>query len=236
MASRADTAPERGLGCSNLRLVRRGPDGAERVVLLDVSAQFEANAISLITGAIGSGKTTLLHILCAILRPTAGEVYADGQPISRFATVHRDRWRREAGLALQASHFLDDLTVVENVMAPLIPRAVSLGRARDQALRELERFAILALADRSAAGLSGGERQRATLARALVGQPRFVFADEPTAHQDQVGTELIMQRLIESRDRGATVVVVSHDSRLRQAEIADRVWELRDGVLEVVGS
>lgn len=226
-------ANDSGLVCRDVRLVRRTTQGDSCVVLDGITAEFPAGSLSLITGSIGAGKTTFLHILCTILRPSAGVVEADGAPVSRFTSVHRDRWRRQAGLALQAAHFFEELTALENVMLPLVPRALSLSQARARAFAELERFGVQALARRSMGGLSGGERQRITLARALVGRPRYLFADEPTAHQDTAGSALILDRLAAARADGVTVVVVSHDARVRDANVSDRVWQLAAGRLDV---
>lgn len=221
----------RGLSCRELTLRRPRPGGGERVILDAIEADFAAGELSLVTGAIGSGKTTLLHLLAALLRPTAGEVLADGEAVSRYAAAHRDRWRRQVGLAFQSPAFLDELPVLENVMVPLLPAARSLTAARERAAQELERFGVASLADRQLAGLSGGERQRVTLARALCAEPRFVLVDEPTAHQDEQGAALILGRLRALAGEGATVVCVSHDARLRDGDAVDRRWELSAGKL-----
>lgn len=223
---------DRGIECREVSLSRRTPAGEQKLILDSICATFEAGSLSLVTGVIGSGKTTLLHLLSTILRPSSGEVLADGEAVSRYAPAHRDRWRRQAGLAFQSAHFLDELTVLENVMVPLVTVASSLAEAQQRALAELQRFQIEHLAARRLAGLSGGERQRITLARALVGRPRFVFADEPTAHQDEQGAEAIIARLAALAQQGATVVVVSHDPRLPASGAAQKSWTLDGGRLE----
>jgi ABC-type lipoprotein export system ATPase subunit len=223
-----------GILCRALRLLRSAADGQQRAILDGIDAHFDAGELSLITGAIGSGKSTLLHVLSTILRPTSGEVLADGEAVSRYAGSHRDRWRRQAGLAFQSAHFFDELTVLENVLVPLVPNCSSLAAARSTAKKELEAFEIAHLAQRRLAGLSGGERQRITLARALVNEPRFIFADEPTAHQDAPGVELIVKRLQALRDQGAAVIVVSHDDRLKDGELADRCFHLESGKLSLL--
>ena len=226
---------KQGLECRALGLVRQTPRGETRVILREVSARFEPGTLSLIRGPIGAGKTSLLHLLSALLRPTTGEVLADGEPVSRYIAAHRDRWRRQAGLVFQGAHFLDGLSVIENVMAPLVPRGSSLSRMHRRGMDELERLGIGSLAQRSLAGLSGGERQRVSLARALVGDPRYLFADEPSAHQDAEGMDLIVSRLRHVRASGAVVVVVSHDPRFLEAGVADTRWTLVNGSLEPDG-
>lgn len=223
---------ERGLACRALRLVRTTPDGADRVILADVTAGFPAASLSVIEGPVGAGKSTLLYLLAALIRPTAGEVLADGEPVSRFVPEHRDRWRQQVGLAFQSDLFIDELTAVENTMAPLVPRSGTLRESRALARRALDQLAIGHLADRPILELSAGERQRVTLARALVGAPRFLLVDEPTAHQDDAGAALIAERLRNAREAGNTVVVTTHDDRLQQLGLADKNWSLREGRLE----
>lgn len=225
---------EEGLSCHDLRLVRSTPEGEERVILDGVDAAFPRGTLSLITGPIGAGKTSLLHILSTLLRPTAGEVIADGEAISRYTSSHRDLWRRRVGFAFQTPHVLAELSVLENVMVPMIPTAPSLAAARDAAFAELERLGVASLATRRVAGLSGGERQRVILARALAHRPAFVFADEPTAHQYPAGAALLLERLAQARDDGAVVVIVSHDEAVRTSALVDAQWNLDAGALEAV--
>jgi len=214
-----------------MSLLRPLPDGGERLILEGISACFEPGSLTLISGAIGAGKSSLLYLLSGLLRPSAGELLADGEVISRASPAYRDRWRRRVGLLFQTPHLLERLDVLENVMLPLIPSASSLRAARRAALAELERLRVLHLAQRGVAGLSGGERQRVGLAQALVKQPRFLFVDEPSAHQDQEGVEMLIEQLVEARQRGAVVLLLSHDPRLLQAKIADQRWRLEGGKL-----
>lgn len=225
------SAPPLGLQCRDLWLVRDTPDRAEREILRGISASFEPATLTLISGAIGSGKTTLLHVLSTLLRPTSGEVWANGQAVSRYSSSHRDAWRRNVGIAFQSPHFLDELTALENVMLPLVPACPSLRTARERAAHQLEQLGVPHLAARAVSSLSGGERQRVTLARALVRDPGFLFVDEPSAHQDGPGTEIVLGRLSAARARGATLIVVSHDERLHRAGVADRDLCLSDGLL-----
>jgi putative ABC transport system ATP-binding protein len=220
------------LATRDLTLLRQSGTGAERAVLSSVSVEFPAGSVSLIGGAVGSGKSTLLHTLATLLRPSAGEVLADGEPVSRWSPAHRERWRRQVGVAFQTPHLFEELSVLENVMAPLIPRGGGLGWARERAEQALERLGLTPLAGRGPGGLSGGERQRVVLARAEVGAPRFLLADEPTAHQDPDGLQLVLRALAEARARGAVVIVVAHDARVVRAGVVDHRWTLRGGRLE----
>ena len=223
-----------GLQCHRLSLMRTGPSGTERAVLSGVEAIFPAGVVTLITGATGAGKSTLLHLLGGVLRPTQGEVRADGQPVSRWLASHRDRWRREVGIVFQQAYLLPDLTVFENVLLPLIPRPGTLTTWRRQAQMALRALNVGHLARERASLLSGGERQRVALARATVTGPRFLLADEPTAFQDTEGTRLIMSLLQKTKERGASVILTSHDMQVAAQPFAERHYHLTDGQLKVI--
>lgn len=220
-----------GLSCHDVRLLRRAVDGTERAVLDGVDADFPVGGISLILGPTGAGKSTLLHLLACLIRPTSGEVRADGEPVSRWITAHRDRWRRRVGILFQTPSLVPDLTVLENVMLPLIPRGGGLAEIRRRAGDCLDRASAGHLAGLPAAILSGGEGQRAALARAIAAEPRFLIADEPTAHQDDDGAKIVMDVFLAERDRGAAVIVAGHDHRLLSAGFADRRHRLAAGRL-----
>ncbi|MCJ7830259.1 MAG: ATP-binding cassette domain-containing protein, partial [Desulfobacterales bacterium] len=223
-----------GLRCHRLGLMRPGPSGTERAMLSGVEATFPAGAVTLVTGATGAGKSTLLHLLAGILRPTQGEVQADGRPVSRWLASHKDRWRREVGIVFQRAYFLPNLTVFENVLLPFIPRPGTLSTWRRQAHRALQALNVGHLAGERVSLLSGGERQRVAVARATVTGPRFLLADEPTAFQDGEGTRLIMFLLQKIKERGASVVLASHDPRVAAQPFAERHYHLEDGRLKVI--
>jgi ABC-type lipoprotein export system ATPase subunit len=220
-----------GLATRGLELVYDASAGSPRTVLQDVSAVFPRGALSLVTGATGAGKSSLLHLLAGLLRPTAGEVLADGAPVSRWVAGHRDRWRRRVGVVFQAANLFSGLSVLENVILPLVPRGRSLTALRAAGLEVLAELGLADLAGAWADRLSGGERQRVALARALVGRPDFLIADEPTAHQDPENAARVLQALAACRGRNAAVVVAAHDPRVIAAGVADRHWHLAAGRL-----
>lgn len=222
------------LVCDKVRLVRDDPARGPRTVLDDVSARFEPGRITLITGPTGAGKSSLVHLLGGLLRPTAGTIWAGEAPVSRWVAGHRDAWRKNVGLALQAPNLLPELSVVENVMLPLVPRARSADDALAQARGALEAAGVAPLADARVTALSGGQRQRVALARATVAAPAYLLADEPTAHQDDGGAEIVRGVLAAARDRGAAVVITAHDPRLVQSDLPDLRWRLEQAKLQEV--
>jgi ABC-type lipoprotein export system ATPase subunit len=220
-----------GLECRALTLIRRDGRGSQRKIFDAIDATFAPGELSLVRGSTGAGKSSLLHLLAGLLRPTSGEVWAAGEPVSRYLGSHRDRWRQGVGLVFQVSQLWPDLSAGENVMLPLVPRGRSLAAIRRRVAEALEQVGALAFAERAAMELSVGEQQRVALARALVVEPAYLLADEPTAHQDPEGLELVMTGLDRMRDRGATVVLASHDPRVIEGSFAQRQWRLEAGQL-----
>jgi ABC-type lipoprotein export system ATPase subunit len=208
-----------------------GPGGREVPVLRSVNAAFAKGSAVLVTGAMGAGKSTLLHILAGILRPTEGEVLMEGKAVSRWTAAHRDRWRRNVGIVFQTTHLWPELTPLENVFLPLVPRGVSLNDLRSQGQESLEAFAVLHLAGRKVRDLSGGEKQRLALARAWVARPPLLLVDEPTSHQDDEGVKILLEKIGADVRRGATVIVASHDPRIESGPFRER-WRLAGGNLE----
>lgn len=225
---------ERGIECRRLTVARRASDGREKVVIDDLSAQFETGQLTVISGATGAGKSTLLHVLAGLLRPIQGEVVVDGEAVSRWVSSHRDRWRRRVGIVFQHDRLLGDLSAVENVQLPLIPRGDGLKECRRSALAALSRLGVDPLADKFVRNLSGGERQRVAIARALVAQPSFLFADEPTAHQDHKSAEEILKTLAAAAAAGAVVVVTAHDPRILEAGATGGRFRLAKGRLKAL--
>ena len=120
------------LVCQDISLLRRGWEGSQHAVLKSVSAVFKAGQVAIISGSTGAGKSTLLHILAGLMRPSQGQILADNRPVSRWNTAHRDRWRRKVGIVFQHPRLLNELTVLENVILPIIPRVGSIARLRQR--------------------------------------------------------------------------------------------------------
>jgi putative ABC transport system ATP-binding protein len=203
--------------------------------LRGVSLELARGEVLAVTGPSGGGKSTLLHCLSGILRPEAGEVRYNGQRLDDLAEAPRTRLRRrEFGIVLQFGQLVPELTVEQNVALPLLLEGHHRSAAHTAARTWLDRLDVGKLATSLPGELSGGESQRAALARALVTGPQVVFADEPTGALDTVGGEALLDVLLSTtRERGASVVLVTHDNRV--AAHADREVVLVDGAFTAAG-
>jgi putative ABC transport system ATP-binding protein len=182
-----------------------------------------------IMGPSGCGKSTLLYLLGGLDRPTAGQIWLDGQDLTRLSERALARLRREAiGFVFQAFHLMDELTAVENVELPALLAGRSPRRARRRAEDLLERVGLAERARFLPTQLSGGQRQRVAVARALVADPAVVLADEPTGNLDSAATRDVLQLFDHLHRAGQTLVIVTHDVQV--AATANRMITMQDGV------
>ena len=213
-------------------LVREFREGASTLRVLDgLSMRIERGESVAIVGASGSGKTTLLQILGGLDRPTAGTVRIDGRDIHALDETARCALRnRTLGFIYQFHHLLPEFSALENVAMPLLVRRMAAAEAHARAAAVLGRVGLEARLGHRPHELSGGERQRAAVARALVTEPLLVFADEPTGNLDGRNAAQVFELMLElNRERGTSLVIVTHDERL--AARLDRVVVLHEGRL-----
>jgi putative ABC transport system ATP-binding protein len=211
-------------------LVMRLPSGGRALTILDgVTLGVSAGEVCAVTGPSGSGKSTLLGLIAGLDRPTAGSIEVAGVELTRLGEDALARFRRETlGYVFQSFHLIPSLTAAENVAVPLEIVGVPDAPARARTL--LAEVGLAARAHHHPAQLSGGEQQRVALARAVALGPRLLLADEPTGNLDSAtGTQIIELLLRLNRERGSTLLLVTHDEAL--ARHAGRVLRLRDGRL-----
>ena len=215
-----------------LRDVRKVYNGHEESVALDsVSLTIPAGQAACVMGPSGSGKSTLLNVIGGLDRPTSGMVCVAGQDLGRLSEAGLARFRRvQVGVIFQFFNLLNNLSALENVMVPSQLAGVRRAEARKRALDLLERLGIAALRDQYPMRMSGGQRQRVAIARALVNNPALLLADEPTGALDSHSGEQVMEILAELNDAGQTIVLVTHDERLAEAN-ATRMIRIVDGAV-----
>ncbi len=204
----------------------------ELTIVRDATFDVRSGEAVAILGASGSGKSTLLGLLAGLDVPTSGHVLINGEDLFSLTEDGRARLRgRMVGFVFQSFQLLPALTALENVMLPL-----ELGGGADAAARAravLERVGLAERLGHYPRQLSGGEQQRVAVARAFVTEPRLLFADEPTGNLDSATGEHVIELLFEmNRERGATLVLVTHDAEL--AKRCDRRIHIAAG--EIVGS
>jgi putative ABC transport system ATP-binding protein len=205
---------------------KAGPFKALRGVDLSVnSGEFVG-----IVGPSGSGKSTLINMITGIDRPTTGEVYVAGERLTKMNENRVAKWRgRNVGIVFQFFQLLPTLTVVENVMMPMVYTSTHKSDRRERAMELLELVNVADVADKYPSQVSGGQQQRAAIARALVNDPPLLVGDEPTGNLDTVSSGLIFGLFEELVENGKTIIMVTHDREL--AGMIPRVEEVRDGHL-----
>ncbi len=209
-----------------------GAGEAKTTVLHDVSLDLYGGEVSLMMGPSGSGKSTLLALLSGLLRPDSGEVIALGQSMEKMSESEQRRFRlQHCGFIFQGFNLFPSLTPREQL--EMVLRWGERTSRRDAERRVEEALTRLGLGHRgdlTADQLSGGEKQRVAIARALLKDPTFCFADEPTSSLDWHNGEQVVRLLRgAAKERGATIFIVGHDSRI--IPYADRVYYLEDGRL-----
>jgi putative ABC transport system ATP-binding protein len=209
-----------------------GSGQGKTVALQNVSLQLQQNEMNLLMGPSGSGKTTLLAVLSALLRPCQGQVQALGHNLWQMSTQELERFRlKHCSYVFQGYNLFPALTAREQLEIVLKwGEGVSAREARQRAETVLSQLGLGNKLNLRPSQMSGGEKQRVAIGRALVKNPSFLFADEPTSALDWDNGQQVIELLHGvARQRGATVLVVTHDPRL--VPFADRVFEMADGQL-----
>ena len=203
-------------------------DEVETHALSEIHLEIQKGQYISIAGPSGCGKSTLLSILGLLDSPTDGQYWLNGQPVSKLTISERTRIRnREIGFIFQAFNLIGDLTVYENVELPLTYRGTGTAERKQKVQHALERVGMAHRLRHYPSQLSGGQQQRVAVARALVGDPLILMADEPTGNLDSKNGEAVMELLRDLHRNGATICMVTHDERY--ANFAERNIHLFDG-------
>jgi putative ABC transport system ATP-binding protein len=203
-------------------------DEVETHALSDIHMQIGKGEYVAISGPSGCGKSTLLSILGLLDSPTGGGYRLNGTAVQELGAAQRARIRnREIGFIFQSFNLIGDLSVYENVELPLTYRGMRAAERKERAMKALERVGMGHRAKHLPSQLSGGQQQRVAVARALVGEPSILLADEPTGNLDSKNGEAVMELLRDLHRAGSTICMVTHDNRF--ARHADRTIHLFDG-------
>lgn len=201
-------------------------------VLKGISLSVRRGEFLSIVGASGSGKSTLLYILGLLDAPTEGKVFLEGKRVDFTNERELSSIRNEKlGFIFQFHYLIPELTALENVLVPMLKRGKPVKEAKEKAEHLLLELGLGEKLNRKPYELSGGEQQRVAIARALANDPVLLLADEPTGNLDSVNTKKVMDIFLKINERGATIIMVTHEKEL--AEMTHRTLEMKDG--KVVG-
>ncbi len=204
--------------------------GDERVVALDnISLEIYKGEIVCFLGTSGSGKSTFLNMVAGLEKPTRGEIYIGNIPIHKLNEEQVTLFRQKnIGFIFQAYHLMPMLTAIENVSMPLIFAGMEKKKRIKLAKNALAAVGLQGYENRKPTQMSGGQQQRVGIARALVGIPKIIFADEPTGNLDTHTTKEVMELIVsEVRKHNQTLILVTHDRSI--ANYADKVVTIQDG-------
>ncbi len=213
----------------NLKKIYRPRFGGNQVQALSrVTFSVEEGEYVAIMGESGSGKTTLLNIMAALDKPTEGEVYLDGKPLSSVKDKDISEFRRDnLGFVFQEFNLLDTFNIRDNILLPLVLKGLSYKAMPQKLLPIARELGIESLLDKYPYEVSGGQKQRAAAARALITDPRILLADEPTGALDSRSTDELLALFAKINSRGQTILMVTHS--VKAASRAGRVLFIKDG-------
>jgi putative ABC transport system ATP-binding protein len=212
---------------ANLRKIYT-TDEVETTALNNVNIEIKEGEFVSIMGPSGCGKSTLLNILGLLDNPSDGELHFINNEVSNFSERQRAQLRKEnIGFVFQSFNLIDELTVHENVELPLLYLGVNAADRKTKVTEALERMEIMHRANHFPQQLSGGQQQRVAVARAIVGNPKLILADEPTGNLDSARGDEVMSILTGLNEQGTTIVMVTHSPTY--AEYGNRIIHLFDG-------
>ncbi len=200
-------------------------------ILKGIDLEIHEKEVISIVGSSGAGKTTLLQILGTLDKPDSGELFINGLNPFLLSSNELSRFRNKSiGFIFQFHQLLPEFTALENVCLPALIGGTSMGDAKIKGMELLDRLGLKDRAEHKPSELSGGEQQRVAVCRALINDPKIIFADEPSGNLDSFNSEALHKLFFDLRDElGHTFVIVTHNEKL--AEMADRKLVMRDGII-----
>jgi ABC-type lipoprotein export system ATPase subunit len=199
-------------------------------VLKDVSLEINQGEFVTVMGPSGAGKSTILNIIGLLDEPSAGEYYFFDEPVHKLRERKKSELHKhQIGFVFQAYHLIDELTVYENIETPLLYKGIKSKERKSMVAEMLDRFQMVAKKDLFPDQLSGGQQQLVGVARAIVGRPKLLLADEPTGNLHSEQGDEIMQLFKKLNEEGMTIVQVTHSEK--NAQYGDRIIRLVDGIV-----
>jgi putative ABC transport system ATP-binding protein len=199
-------------------------------VLKDVSLEINQGEFVTVMGPSGAGKSTILNIVGLLDEPSAGEYYFFDEPVHKLRERKKSELHKhQIGFVFQAYHLIDELTVYENIETPLLYKGIKSKERKSMVAEMLDRFQMVAKKDLFPDQLSGGQQQLVGVARAIVGRPNLLLADEPTGNLHSEQGDEIMQLFKKLNEEGMTIVQVTHSEK--NAQYGDRIIRLVDGIV-----
>ena len=199
-------------------------------ILKGIDLEIEQGEFVTIMGPSGAGKSTLLNIIGMLDEPSQGEYYLLSEPVHKLREKKKsDLHRHYLGFIFQAYHLIDELTVYENIETPLLYKGVKGGQRKSMVAEILDKFQMVAKKDLFPEQLSGGQQQLVGVARAIIGEPKLLLADEPTGNLHSEQGEEIMEIFKKLNEEGMTIIQVTHSEK--NAQFGSRIIRLEDGAV-----
>ena len=218
--------------CKDFYMGRAGRKSEKSVVhiLKNVNLRVNERDFIAIMGPSGSGKSTLMNLLGFLDVPTSGEYIFDGKDMKNYSDNQlADVRNKDIGFIFQSFHLMPKLTALDNTALPLMYGKVPKSRRREMAAEALKKVGLEDRMDHRPDQLSGGQCQRAAIARAIVGEPKLLLADEPTGALDSESGKIVLDIFKKLHESGSTIIMITHDQEV--AQNADKIMYMRDGVL-----
>lgn len=198
--------------------------------LKDINLSIKEGSVVVLKGASGSGKSTILSLVSAISKPTNGEVIVDDKQISKLSDKFASEYRlNNIGIVFQKYNLVEDISVEQNVILPLIPKNLEADAVEKKIDIALDMFGIKHYKNTSVKNLSGGEQQRVAIARAYINEPKIIIADEPTANLDEKLSLDFIEIIKDLKSKNKTIIIATHDPLFFDLDIVDEYIEMKNG-------